>query len=219
MYLGLLGNHDAAGLCQLSDWGAKEYAKTLALAVEEYKLDGVNFDDEYSGSPGSGKWFAPRSTAAGARLCYETKKAMTEMVPWETEMSYFQYGQLYNSSMPADVDGHVPGDYIDFTVANYGGSTSPMAGQTMKNCSGTSIECNQGGSISETRARQIKEAGYGWVMWFAFDPSPSSGIYRNMLPSIKAASLGLYDLPLKEPTGYYKKAKVEGSFDPQRYTY
>lgn len=220
VYLGLLGNHDAAGLCQLSDWGAQQFAQELALACEQYKLDGVNFDDEYSSSPIIGnKWFTSPSSAAGARLCYETKKALTELITDRpTEVSVFQWGSMYN--LPS-VDGHAPGEWLDFWVANYGGSTRPLEGQTLKNCSGMSIELNRGtGYISEESARTIKENGYGYVMWFAFNPAPGTNTSNlsSSLTKMKAAAKGLYDQELLDPTGYYKKIG-EGKYDPARYTF
>ena len=63
--LGILGNHDAAGVAQLSDMGCREFAKELAAYCNAYNLDGVGFDDEYSNSPDlSNPWFAPWSSAA-----------------------------------------------------------------------------------------------------------------------------------------------------------
>ena len=44
--LGILGNHDAAGVAQLSDMGCREFAKELAAYCNAYTLDGVGFDDE-----------------------------------------------------------------------------------------------------------------------------------------------------------------------------
>jgi len=71
--LGILGNHDAAGVAQLSDMGCREFAKELAAYCNAYNLDGVGFDDEYSNSPDlSNPWFAPWSSAAASRLLYET---------------------------------------------------------------------------------------------------------------------------------------------------
>ena len=46
--LGLLGNHDITGLAQLSDQGAKDFAREIAQYCKAYNLDGVNYDDEYS---------------------------------------------------------------------------------------------------------------------------------------------------------------------------
>lgn len=226
VYLGLLGNHDAAGLCQLSDWGAQQWAQEVAEACKTYKLDGVNLDDEYSSSPDlSNKWFAPRSAAAGARLCYELKKALKATCPWETEVSTFAYGQLY--SLPTSVKDLETGEdqpiskWLDFHVANYGGTTSPYGDLTKAQCSGMSLELNRGyGSITEDSARNMKNQGYGWCMWFAFDPSGTGTVSSNRYRSdnfIKAAAKGFYDQELKEPTGVWNKIG-EGQYDPNRHT-
>lgn len=226
VYLGLLGNHDAAGLCQLSDWGAQQWAQEVAEACKTYKLDGVNLDDEYSSSPDlSNHWFAPRSAAAGARLCYELKKALKATCPWETEVSTFAYGQLY--SLPTSVKDLETGEdqpiskWLDFHVANYGGTTSPYGDLTKAQCSGMSLELNRGyGSITEDSARNMKNHGYGWCMWFAFDPSGTGTVNSNRYRSdgfIKAAAKGFYDQELKEPSGVWNKIG-EGKYDPNRHT-
>lgn len=226
VYLGLLGNHDAAGLCQLSDWGAQQWAQEVAEACKTYKLDGVNLDDEYSSSPDlSNHWFAPRSAAAGARLCYELKKALKATCPWETEVSTFAYGQLY--SLPTSVKDLETGEdqpiskWLDFHVANYGGTTSPYGDLTKAQCSGMSLELNRGyGSITEASARNMKNQGYGWCMWFAFDPSGTGTVSSNRYRSdnfIKEAAKGFYDQELKEPTGVWNKIG-EGKYDPNRHT-
>ena len=49
--ISILGNHDEAGVAQLSDMGAREFARELAAYCRAYNLDGVAFDDEYSNSP------------------------------------------------------------------------------------------------------------------------------------------------------------------------
>ena len=222
VYLGLLGNHDAAGLAQLSDWGARQFAAEVAAAVLEYKIDGVNLDDEYSSYPDlDNPWFTSPSAAAGSRLCYELKKAFDETVPWETEVSVFQYGSIWSLT---SVDGVEPGEFVDFWVANYGGSTSPAAGMSYKQCSYLSIECNLGGGLygaTEERARSAKESGYGWCMWFAFDPSGSGSIRSNYSSSFNAMSntaRGLYDMELLTPTGVWHKIG-EGQYDPERHPF
>ena len=76
--LGILGNHDAAGVAQLSDMGCREFAKELAAYCNAYNLDGVGFDDEYSNSPDlSNPWFAPRrgTSRSARRPCTRTSHA------------------------------------------------------------------------------------------------------------------------------------------------
>lgn len=217
VYLGLLGNHDAAGLAQLSDWGAKEWAAEVAEACKTYKLDGVNLDDEYSSSPiTSNKWFTYPSAAAGARLMYELKVALKKACPWPTEVSFYDLGSLY--TVPA-VDGHPQSEFIDFHVANYGLASSPFGNLTKKQCSGASIQLNYGNSISQSKAEQIKNDGYGWIMWFAFDPSGTGTVANNRTHSLTQfnnVARGCYGQGLKTPTGVYNK-KGEGKYDPKRY--
>ena len=218
VYLGLLGNHDAAGLCGLTDWGAQEYAKEVAEACRTYKLDGVNMDEEYSSYQGyPTRWFIGGSSAqAGSRLAYELKKAMNEACDWPCEVSYFQYSTLYNAYA---VDGHQPGEFIDINVPNYGSRSSAFAGQTNKNCAYASFECNLGSNMynaTASTASTAKNNGYGWLMWFAWDPSPLSPIYHNRDSYIKDVAKGLYDVELVTPTHYYRKIG-EGVFDPKRY--
>ena len=225
VYLGLLGNHDAAGLCQLSDWGAQEWSKEVALACKEYKLDGVNLDDEYSSGPIPGnKWFTGTSSAAGSRLCYELKKALKKECYWPTEVSYFAWGSLYRCSAVKDLETEQmvqPEEFIDFYVANYGGNSSPYAGLTMKQCSAMSIELNHGWQdVGVEQAQAWKEAGYGWVMWFAFNPCPGSHT-ENRSYSVRLmnnAAKGLYGQSLKPEQNYYKKIG-EGEYDPKAYPF
>lgn len=223
VYLGLLGNHDAAGLCQLSDWGAAEWAKEVAEACKTYKLDGVNLDDEYSSTPISGnRWFTTKSAAAGARLCYELKKALAEACSWPTEVSYFAWGSLYTVGNVTDqVTGveHTPKEFIDFYVANYGSATSPYGDLEMSNCSGASIQLNYGNTITTSKAQSIKEAGYGWCMWFAFDPSGTGSVSNNRTHSLyqfQNAAQGFYGQTVVAPTGVYNKLG-EGKYDPERH--
>lgn len=221
VYLGLLGNHDVAGLAQLSDWGAQQFAAEVAAAVKEYKIDGVNLDDEYSSYPDlDNPWFTSPSAEAGSRLCYELRKAFDETVPWETEVSVFRYGRISSLTV---VDGVEPGEFVDFWVANYGGSTSPAAGMTLKQCSFQSVECNRGYiyGVSEESARSAKEQGYGWCMWFAFDPSGTGTVLNNysaVFPYLQQVARGLYDMELLTPTGVWHKIG-EGQYDPERHPF
>ena len=218
VYLGLLGNHDAAGLAQLSNWGAREWAKEVAEAVRAYKLDGVNLDDEYSGSPDtSNPWFASPSNYQGAVLCYELKQAMKEACYWPTEVSVFEWGQLY--SLPnITVDGvqHTQSEYLDWTCANYGSASRPYGDLTYANCSAASVQLNYGNYLYDSAIQSAKDNGYGWMMWFAFDPSGTGGIQNNRAHSMnqfQKAAQGLYGQDMAQPQYVYNKLG-EGKYDP-----
>lgn len=216
--LGLLGDHTPAGLCNLTDYGAKMYAKDVANAIKQYKLDGVALDDEYTEGSGSSACFAGNSTTAASRLAYELKKAMKEKCEWETSICVYQYG-TYSNSLPA-YSGSQPGEFIDIAVADYGaGAAFTYYGMLKDGCAAQSIELNLNrGNVSA--AYGAKEKGYGWFMWFAFDPSPMSDIENKegSVSAFKEAADGLYGMKLVDPTGYYNKLG-EGKYDPTRYEF
>lgn len=199
--LSILGNHDEAGVAQLSDMGAREFAKELAAYCRAYNLDGVAFDDEYSDNPDlNNPWFAPQSAYAGSRLMYECKKAMPEKI-----VSLYNLGAMYSDRLEI-VDGVDPGQYCDYAVADYGGAASPGVGMTLKQCGGMSIELRRGsGDSSESTAKRKKEQGYGYYMFFALDPS----LYRSQVGRLQSVCRGLYNQELLYPTHQYKKNSTE----------
>ena len=217
VYLGLLGDHTPAGLGNLSAFGAREWAREVAEAVRKYRLDGVSLDDEYTRGTASSEWLTTPSPQAASRLCRELKLALTEACPWQTDVSVYQYGMLRELQT---VEGHAPGEFVDLLVADYGFTTRPAAGMTLRQCSGKSLQLNRGGTISEEEARGIRDKGYGWLMWFAFNPAPGmkNSNFGKTLPKLQAAARGLYGAELIMPAGYYKKVG-EGRYDPLRYEF
>lgn len=204
--MGVLGNHDDSGLAQLSDAAARDFAAELAAYCRTYDLDGVCFDDEYSNAnpDTSNPLFTRPSAAAAARLLYETKKAMPE----KTVMVY--YLGYITPNLPA-VDGLDPGYFVDIAVADYSTITpaaTPMKGMSVKNCAGASIELNlQKGNSSTELAREQKEAGYGYYMFFALNPD----IYatKSQVSKLRSVASGLYGETLDQVTHYYEKNSSE----------
>lgn len=193
--LGLLGNHDEAGLAQLSEIGARDFAQKIAAMCYAYKLDGVNFDDEYSNSPDlSNPLFASHSREAGSRLMFETKKAMPDKY-----VTTFQYGSMSGSDY---VDGIPAGSWLDIAVANYGGRGKPHEGMTLANCSGQSTEMARGGSISVSDAQSIANSEYGYYMVFAPWAANRQG-NKNQFNSLSNLAEGLYGSRLVTPEVYY----------------
>lgn len=199
--LSILGNHDEAGVAQLSDMGAKEFARELAAYCRAYDLDGVAFDDEYSKGPDlTNPWLTKSSTYAGSRLMYECKLAMPEKI-----ISLYNLGNMYSSSLQV-IDGIDPGQYCDYAVGDYGVIAPPGIGMTLKQCGGMSIELRRGsGDSSESGARNKKNAGYGYYMYFALDPS----LYSRQVGRLQTTCKGLYEEELTYPTHYYSKNNME----------
>ncbi len=218
VYLGLLGNHDMAGLAQLSPQGAHLWAQEVAEVCFRYGLDGVNLDDEYSTEPDlSNPWFTSRSSSAGARLAYELKTALREHCPWPTEVSIFEYGAL--KSLPAVViDGitHPQSEFIDILIPDYASSSLPYGDLTYAHCTGDSLELNHRERLPEHYAQRLLDQGYGWCMWFGFDPSGTGSVASNLefsMSQFEVAARVFYGEALSAPEYLYHKLG-EGSFDP-----
>ena len=217
--LDILGNHDQAGVAGLSDYGCEQFGKELAQICYDYKLDGIGFDDEYSNyGYSTTQWFTSPSSKQAARLLYETKKAMKELCPWETWIHLYYLGYIGSGLPSVTIDGveHQPGEFVDNVCADYGGAASPVKGMDLSGCAGYSVQLNYGQTMSADRAKQLMERGYGWIMWFAFDPSGTGTVGNNRTHSLQQfrnMAQGCYGQNVLDPKNVYNKLG-EGSYDP-----
>lgn len=162
--LGILGNHDRANVTNLNDKAAKAFAKELKAVCDAYNLDGVFLDDEYA-KPGDYPGFVPPSTQALSRLCYEIKRIMPERL-----VQLYVYGGTSNA---VAVDGHQPGEFIDYGIHDYGGTydlSGNYPGLSKKGMILGSIEMARGRINNSSTYVDIKDNGYGGTMVFALSP-------------------------------------------------
>lgn len=229
VYMGIMPHHTQAGITTLSYDGCKWFAEEMAEIIRDCQLDGVFLDEEYVGSDGgtmTAEWSTPRASkyGSGAYFAYQMKKQMAAVCSWPTDVAVYTWSLGGNWKTVIDHEDqseHTVAEYADIMVANYGDVGRPDGNQTLKQCTGSSIELNRGyGSMTEDEARGIKAQGYGWMMWFAFNPDPNHNLYNGnkALPMFKETARGCYDQELIEPTGYYKKIG-QGVYDPNRYEY
>lgn len=190
--LGLLGNHDQAGLAQLSEQGSKDFARELAQYCYTYNLDGVNFDDEYSSSPDpNNPALTQRSRQAAARLMFETKKKMPDKL-----VTVYDYGSMYGVD---EVDGVDIKEWVDIVVPDYGATPSPIGELTNKNLSGQSMEFVRGGG-GYLDANKILNGGYGYYMGFSLNPRRFASAKNRMAAGIEK----IYGSPLADVKIFYK---------------
>lgn len=227
VYMGILPHHTQAGITTLSQNGCMWFAQEMAEIIKDCQMDGVFLDEEYLGNDGgvmAPEWGDPYNRTDGSYFAYQMSKQMDAVCDWPTEVAVYTYGlPVDNWTTISDHENPtlqvtVP-EYADITVGDYGLGTSPLEGQTKKNCTGASLELKENrGSIDENEARRIKNDGYGWIMYFAFNPDPEHELYNlpKSLDFFRAAARGCYDLNLVEPTHYYKKID-EGVYDPKKY--
>ena len=157
--LGILGNHDRAGVTNLSDEGCKHFAQELKNKVEAYQLDGVFFDDEYS-NPGNYPGFVQFNNFS--RLVYECKKAMPDKL-----MEAYVYSGTSRCSQVNDMQP------VDFAIHDYGGNydlSENYPGLSKQGMIMSSMEFARGRSSSRKAFENIKKNGYGGTMIFALAP-------------------------------------------------
>lgn len=215
--MGVLGNHDQAGVAQLSAIGARVFAEELAHVCEVYNLDGVCYDDEYSKAPDlSNPCYTNSSSAAAARLHYETKRAMPDKL-----VVAYSYSSCNISGFPTEIEGQDISEWVDIAVADYGTTTSPRGNMSWSQCSQISMEFNRGsgGSFTAGVAESMLSSGRGWFMGFAPDPvKNTNGLvnknhWQNIFNRLSGGPEKLYGAPLKAPTTFYFFA------DPKPYRY
>lgn len=199
VFISVLGNHDASGLAQLSDAGARAFAQEMKALCEGYGFDGVNYDDEYSNSPDlSIPWFTSRSQAAGNRLYYETWKAMPDK-----EMMSYQYGSALGNGAVDDV---LPGEYMSWAVGDYGRRGVAYEGMTNAQVSYQSSEFAQWRSTpTESTVSQWMASDYG--LWMIFSLWNDSKNLQRDWNSMNILAKAIYGCELKKPTKFYPQTK------------
>lgn len=186
--LGILGNHDRSGVANLSDETARMFAQELKAVCDAYQLDGIFWDDEYSGymSPPPPGFVIP-SNAAAARLCYETKKAMPDKL-----MCAYVYSRTI--TFP-EVDGVQPGEFLDWGIHDYGGYRDLSSNYPGLEKSGMALysqEFARERFASATNLSQMRRNGYGGHMIFAMDPFRPN-FQRRQLPALRTIARTLFD--------------------------
>lgn len=176
--LTVLGDWQGIGLSNMTDSQADKFATILAYAVEKYGLDGIGFDDEYSGTD-------EVNNTSYSRII--TK--LHELMPADKLITVFDWGGTETISSTA-------ASYIDYAYHGYFGnylgvSTSDIAGMNTPRWSPVSI--NMGNyniaSIVRSQASRAKSDGYGAMMCFNLRPSSD----RDPLPTLQAISDGAYN--------------------------
>ena len=197
--LGILGNHDRAGVSNLADETARVFAQELKAVCDSYHLDGIFVDDEYSAyqNPAPVGFVAP-SSAAASRLCYETKKAMPDRL-----VCAYAYGSTY--SLP-DIEDQQSGTFVDYGIHDYGGSSdlsSNYPGMPKSGMALYSQEFNRGYWTSDSNLENMRKDGYGAHMIFAMDPFRHN--FNRQKEAMESIAEKLFDDELVYDEKPYKK--------------
>lgn len=199
--LSILGNHDCSGICNLGPERSKAFAQAIADTCAKYNLDGVFFDDEYSnyGTQGTAKGFVQNSYSAASRFIYDVKQAIGP----DRWTVIYRWGGI--SSLVA-VDGHNPGEYLDFVLSNNNVNTDQARfypGITKAQQGVNSISMNSPWSV-ESNMQFVRKQKYGALLVYNLTPYNSS-YASTQKPALDAIAKTLYDDEIVYGTGDYRK--------------
>ena len=152
---------------------ADQFAEILAYTVDKYGLDGIGFDDEYSGS-------SVTNTTSYSRII--TK--LHELMPSDKLITVFDWGGTYTINSQAEA-------CIDYAYHGYFGSYISSPGLCTKD-KWSPLSFNLGNynstSTAESYAYNARTGGYGAMMCFNLRTRSDN----DPLPILQAMSDGAY---------------------------
>lgn len=181
--LTILGNHDEAGVANLSAEAAADFARELKSYMDVYGLDGVDFDDEYSkynvSNPGPG--LVSPSGAATARLVYECRKAMPDKI-----VSVYDYSSYVPSGI---VEGVEVGTLMDYSYwgayAQWSDRSNLITGLGKAKYGPSSFNLDfttSRGGYNLSHCAQLRTDGFGIQMFYNLKPNSYdySKVFNNI---------------------------------------
>lgn len=188
----ILGNHDEAGMGNLSEAAAKDFAQELKAFLDIYGLDGIDFDDEYTNynnsAPGAG--FEKRSRANFARLVYECRQVFGDKL-----IGVYEYGSL--DSPDGEVEGMKVGAIVDYMAYGYYQNQNPDGAFGREESHFENLPKSRyaplpwkindelkGGwdGFDKSKFQKVKDEGYGVQMFY--NPKPLMYQYYTLLTEI-----------------------------------
>ncbi len=210
--MGILGNHDVAGICTLDEARSAHFAQEVKHLCDTYELDGVFLDDEYTNydEAASGKYpgFHEATYYAASRMAYDIKKAQPDRL-----MLIYRWFAL---DLGYEIEGENCGQFMDYVLNNYWVTSNPVEsfpGLRQDQCGTGSWECSDGkGCFPAYEAYQntfnltsIREEGYGALMIFNFQCSPSYLLTPYIIDSLGFMSNSFYGEGIKYDGSWYPK--------------
>jgi hypothetical protein len=192
--LSMLPNHQGIGLLNMTNAVAKDFAQQIKAAVDAYRLDGVDFDEEWADYGNNG--LPAANNYSYGRLLYETRKAMPDKV---ITVYYIGVG---SAGLGNTVDGINPGDLANYSYNAYYGSWSGLpAATTFRGLTNAkwgpypyAFHATSGNqlypTVNTTNINRVKDEGFGVILLYdirgsfegnVMDYSERLSIYSNIL--------------------------------------
>lgn len=158
--LTVLGNWDGISVASMNDTQTTQFAQILAYVVDRYGLDGIGFDDEYSGTS---------VTVAGSYGTLINK--LENLMPAGKLITVFQWGSYGASQI-----NYTQGSMIDYAYHGYFNPTNFISSSNISGVTNdrwSPISVNLGNTYTDEalftladNAVRAAEEGYGAMMTF-----------------------------------------------------
>ena len=165
--LSVLGDHQGVGVGNLTEANQQKFAEILAWAVEEYDLDGIDFDDEWA-KYGENSNFPSTVSGSFSGLILKLRAELDERFPNEHKLiTVFDIG--YASSLTSEAVAACDyGWYAYFSPNAYVYPSSPW---TNAKWSAQAVDLDYDYNILElaqikNRSQQSSEDGMGAIMTY-----------------------------------------------------
>jgi Glycosyl hydrolases family 18 len=160
----ILGNHQGAGISNFtSRSAARAFAQQLVDVVDAYKLDGIDFDDEYADYGANGTAMANDSSFVILLI------ELRSLLPAGKLLSFYYYGDAIYS---LTYKGIQAGFYLDYSWNAIYGSFNPPAvpGMGKSQFAPAAIDVDPAGPTNPTSASNLAkrtvDEGYGWCLFY-----------------------------------------------------
>ena len=165
--LSILGDHQGVGVGNLTEANQQKFAEILAWAVEEYDLDGIDFDDEWA-KYGENSNFPSSVSGSFSGLILKLRAELDKRFPNEHKLiTVFYIG--YASSLTSEAVAAC--DYGWYAYFNPNAFVTPGSPWTNAKWSAQDINLNTTYTptmlaYSKNRSVQAKNAGMGAIMTY-----------------------------------------------------
>lgn len=195
--LSVLGNHQGAGMANFpSREAAAAFAEELAAAVDQYDLDGIDFDDEWSkyGENGTGQ---PNASS----FVYLVEELRDRLEP-DKLITFYNIGPAAEST---EYDGILAGELIDYAWNPWYGSWQPpqIPGMDASQLAPGAIDLTQTPQEKAAAfAQRTADEGYGAIVAYNL----TAGDHSEYISSITRPLTGLATAYRATPVPDYEVA-------------
>jgi hypothetical protein len=187
--LSVLGNHQGAGFANFtSRESAAAFADQLADAVEQYGLDGIDFDDEWSGYGANGT-AQPNATS----FAYLLEELRDRLGP-DKLITLYNIGPSYDVT---DWEGTGAAQHLDYSWNPYYGAWNPpqLPGMSKDQLGAAAVDLTRTGIDRATQlAQRTVDEGYGVYVTYNLTSADHSG-YLSPVTEILAGRTTAYRAP------------------------